>query len=180
MTDRRGIRTPAPGETGTLLQRLRPTRPSDQYERNSVLHLLTFYSSKQRKIHTPSVTHTTGFLHFAQPDLRDSSDLVTVYSASRPCGNRMISTNPPNPRTPPPSSSSWQYRLHPGCCRCKISAHRPIYQLSNLSHPVTTRRPKYPRAFDAFKAGSFATAAISGQFSTEERFSLASKSVVVL
>ncbi len=40
--------------------------------------------------------------------------------APRPCGNRTISSNPPNPRTPPPSSSSWQYRLlyPPSCCSC--------------------------------------------------------------
>ena len=55
-------------------------------------------------------------------------------------------------------------------------------QLSDLPAPLRPSggRPKYPLAFDAFKAGSFNTAAIRGQFSTEERFSLASKSVVVL
>jgi hypothetical protein len=60
----------------------------------------------------------------------------------------------PAPSTPAAASSTPLVTL--------VSLHP---RLSDLPAPLRPSggRPKYPRAFDAFKAGSFATAAISGQ-----------------
>ena len=62
----------------------------------------------------------------------------------QPFVNRVISAKPLNPRTPPPSSSSWQYRQHPtGCCRRTPPNDlrgRPPSTLSNLSSMRGGRR----------------------------------------